>query len=1386
MQSKNLLLKGTLRSLLLILLLFVAGITNAQNGNITFADPAVKAICVANWDGILGDDPDGELTYAEAAAVTELGGMFSENDEITSFNELQYFTSLTTIDDETFLNCTGLTSITLPSSVATIGTNAFAVCSSLTSITIPSGVTSIVNNPFADCSALAEITVAAGNTVYDSRWGCNAIIETATNQLVTGCKNTVIPEMVTSIGSYALCGCTGLTSVAIPNGVTSIGNYAFTSCTNLTTITLSVSVVSIGDNAFRGCTGLTSITVEANTPPALGNYTFLNVSTGIPVNVPCNTKAAFQVALGWSTFTNFVDPCEAIDFDDSAVETICLANWDGILGDTPNGELSYLEAAAVNNLGLVFNGHSEITSFNELQYFTGLTSIPAYAFYGCTGLTSIIIPNGIDYIGEVAFFGCTSLTSINIPSSVTALGTNPFVGCSALASITVEAGNVVLDSRDNCNAIIITASNVLYSGCMNTVIPSTVTYIGYHAFNGCTNLTSINIPSGVTYIDYNAFYGCTGLTSITIPDGVTSISNGTFYGCTGLTSVTLPSGLTTIGNDAFYGCIGLLSVTIPSGVTTIGNNAFIGCMSLSSLTIPSNVTTIGYTAFAYCNGLTSITVEATTPPTLGTNAFQNVPTGIIVNVPCGTKALYQAASGWNTFTNFVDPCGGIVFDDPAVETLCLANWDGILGDTPNGELSYLEAAAVNNLGLVFYGNTEITSFNELQYFTGLTSIGGLAFGYCSGLTSVILPSSVTSIDFEAFADCSSLTSITIPSSVTSISNNPFKGCSALASITVDAGNPVYDSRDNCNAIIKTSTNHLVTGCKNTVIPAAITSIGHSAFYGCTDMTSVTLPSGLTSINIYAFSSCTGLTSVTLPNSLTSLGSYAFMSCSSLTSITIPSSITQLSANVFNECTGLTSVELPNTLTSIGEKAFFDCVSLASITLPSGLTSIGNSAFYNCTSLESITFPSSLVNIYAWAFNNCTGLTSITVEATTPPTLEDYAFYLVNTSILVYVPCGHYDAYYIANWGGFTNFVENCNIVFADANVKTLCVANWDTNGDNELSYSEAAAVTTLNISGSPSPSPFYETNITSFDELQYFTGLTSICDEAFYHCNNLVSVTLPGSVTTIGNAAFIDCTSLTSINIPNGVTTIALYAFCRCTSLPSISLPSTVTVINDGAFQDCTGLTSITVEATTPPALGDGVFRNVPADIPVYVPCGYYEAYNYVDWGGFTNFIGQGCSQESALVNGWNWWVPTVAMTVEQLETGLGSAGLLINSQEGGFARYEVGEGWSGTLSEIEVGKMYKIETSTAYTLSLQGDRPATVTVTLMPGYTWFGYTGAQAKAIATALGDFTPTNGDKIISQDGTVAIYNDGWSGAFTTLEPEHGYVYYSTATTTKTLSF
>ena len=826
-----------------------------SNANyIVFVDPNVEAICLDNWD----TDGDTYMSYEEAAAVTDLGGAFSGNTEITSFDELVYFTSLTSIGESAFESCESLTSIVIPNSVTSFRESAFIHClsltsfvipnsvtriediafndcTSLTSIVIPNSVTTVGVNPFAGCTNLETITVETGNQVYDSRNNCNAIIKTSTNTLIAGCASTIIPNTVTSIGFGAFALCPNLTTIIIPSSVTSICNFAFTQCTNLTSITIPNSVTDIGDEAFEGCVSLISVMLPCALT-TIGDWAFAYCESLTSLNIPGSVTS-----IGSNAFGNCTN-------------------------------LSSITAQALTPPALGSNVFQDVDKSIPV-YIPGGT-IDAYSSAdGWSLFTNFIESNTIVFADENVEAICVDNWDTDEDGYLSY----------AEAALVTDLGNAFQYNED------ISSFDELqyFTGLTSVVLNNGGFEEG--CFIGCSNLTSIVIPNSVTAVGDLAFQDCSSLTSIYIPNSVTAIGENAFSFCSGLTAVNIPNSVTTIGPNAFESCESLISVTLPDALTTIDDNVFGGCSSLTSIKIPGSVTSIGEGAFSYCTALISMTVNAIIPPDLGDYAFQEVNKNIPVYVPGGTTNVYSAADGWDEFFNYIET--NIFFADPNVEAICLANWDF----DEDGQLTFEEAAAVTDLGGAFQGNEDITSFNELQYFTGLDYIG--MFQGCHGLASITLPNSAEGIDNYAFEECASLTSITIPSSVTEIGEGAFYGtgitsitipssvstiggwlfgeCANLEQIIVEGGNPIYDSRGNCNAIIETSTNTLIAGCKNTTIPNTVASIEARAFYGCTGLTSIVIPSSVEYIGDYAFGDCTGLTSMIIFNTNIEMGDNVF-------------------------------------------------------------------------------------------------------------------------------------------------------------------------------------------------------------------------------------------------------------------------------------------------------------------------------------------------------------------------------------------------------------------------------------------------------------------------------------------------------------------------------
>ena len=1078
---------------------------------------------------------------ADGTGVTHFGFIFgassyTDNSSYVpeSLREV-IITGGTKIGSYAFYNCSGLTSITIPNSVINIESYAFWCCSGLTDVYYA-----------GDIAGWCNIQFGSGNSnpmYYADNLHING-------ELLQG--ELIIPDSVKSIRDYAFYNCSGLASITIPDSVTSIGVCAFEGCTGLTSVTIGNGVTSIGNLAFYNCSGLTSVKIP-DSVISIGTWAFTYCSGLTSITIPDSVTSIGEIA--FSGCSGLTDIYYAGD----------IAGWCNIQFDSSTSNPMYYAD------NLYING--ELVT--DLVIPNSVTSIEKYAFYNCSGLTSITIPDSVTSIGNSAFSGCSGLTSVTIGNGVTSIGNYTFGNCSGLESITFGE-NSQLES------------------------------IGSNAFDGCSSLTSITIPDSVTSIGDRAFYGCSGLTSITIPyvgekaDGTGATHFGFIFGASSNTdnSSYVPESLreatitggTIIGEDAFYGCTGLASITIPGSVISIGDSAFDDCSGLTDvyytgdiaewcniqfdggisnpmyyadnlyingdlvtdLVIPDSATSIGSYAFYNCRGLTSVKIPDSVT-SIGSSAFE------------GCTGLTSVTIG-----NGVTSIGNLAFYN------C------------RGLTSVKISDSVISIGdRAFYNCSGLTS---VKIPDSVTSIGERAFAYCSGLESITFSenSQLESIGSNAFYGCSSLTSITIPDSVTSIGGDAFYNCSLLTIYCEVSSKPdgwdndwnyrnypvVWDCNNNeiaedgyIYAIIdgikyglkdgeayiakqsRAISGELVIADKvsykgNEYI---VTSIGYSAFLGCTGLTSVTIGNGVTNIGDSAFDSCTGLTSVTIGNGVTSIGGGAFYGCTGLTSITIPDSVTSIGGGAFSRCTGLTSITIPDSVTSIGDRAFYNCSGLTSITIPDSVTSIGYSAFYGCSGLTSITIPDSVTSIGHQAFYGCSGLTSITIPDS-----------VTSIGSSAFSGCSGLTSINVAEKNSKYYSKNNCLI---ETDSKIL-IAGCKTS---VIPYS-----VTIIWSGA-----FY--NCTGLARVTIPSSVTSIGDEAFYGCSGLTSITIPYSVTSIGDEAFYGCSGLTSITIPYSVTSIGDEAFYNCSGLTSITIPDSVTSIGYRAFYGCSGLTSITI-----------------------------------------------------------------------------------------------------------------------------------------------------------------------------------------------------------------
>ena len=526
------------------------------------------------------------------------------------------------------------------------------------------------------------------------------------------------------------------------------------------------------------------------------------------------------------------------------------------------------------------------------------------------------------------------------------------------------------------------------------VVPESVTTIGYQ-LTGCTSLTSITIHSGVTNIGYAAFSGCSSLTTVSFAEGsqLTSIGSYAFRDCSSLTSIEIPAGVTSIGEGAFFDCSNLESVTFAEGsqLTSIGRYAFRYCSSLTSILIPAGVTSIGYAAFSSCSSLTSILIPAGVT-SIGEYAFDGCSSLQSIEIPAGVTSIGSDAFDGCYLTivyNYSDleiTAGSSDFGDVAYYAQVVLTEDNLANvKDENGYVTYTDGEEVLLLGY-------LGSEKDIVIPEGVTRIAKYAF-FKDDIVLVTLPESLTAIGNSAFWCCYGLKEVYNNSSLNITAGSSGYGYVAYYAVKVhnsSESESIFDDESGF-AIVDGVLYGYRGSATNIIIPETVTSIARYAFWGNTDIISVSIPAGVTSIGSYAFSGCSSLTSIEIPAGVTSIENYAFSGCSNLNKVYYAGSIENWFNIEFNGGSSnpltygaelyiggelVTEVVVPESVTTIGDQ-LSGCTSLTSITIHSGVTSIGSGAFSGCSNLENVTFGegSQLTSIGDGAFYGCSSLTS---------------------------------------------------------------------------------------------------------------------------------------------------------------------------------------------------------------------------------------------------------------------------------------------------------------------------------------------------------------------------------------------------------------------------
>ena len=726
----------------------------------------------------------------------------------------------------------------------------------------------------------------------------------------------------------------------------------------------------------------------------------------------------------------------------------------------------------------------------------------------------------------------------------------------------------------------------------SVIISDGVQELGNYSFYGCKKLSSVILPNGLISIGEEAFEECINLTSLEIPNTVSEIHRGAFWK-SGISNINIPTKLETIRDVVFAQCSNLTNIIIPNNVKIVGQEAFAGS-GIKNISIPSSVIEIGYEAFSSAS-LESIVIEESDEPLtidggILTSENSNV-SKIILNRNLQSKT---EVNRFMPFYNqkkltYVSIGKKVTSMDP----------DYFEGCSSIHQLRFEDGTEDLTLGYInrVYSPFSVASIYEL--YIGRNIKGMKAPFAISSNFSLTYGNTVTSIC--GLANCIGLTALTIPNSIILINPGDIP-TGNLNMITIAEGHPKYDSRDNCNAIIETKSNTIVIACSTTKIPNSISSIGNKAFWGCSQLNSITIPNNISSIANNAFFQCDNLSEIILNSN--SFVSQNYGTDKSFTTIFGP----QVNNYIFG-----------NEIKRIGNYAFMDCKNLLSTSLPEGLECIGSHAFSGCSSLISTTIPNSVVSIGNYAYSNCSSLSSVVIE--------DGEGKLEFADENTFYGCPLQNVYigrninYPSNKSPFKNHKEG---------IESLIIGDSVTEISNEEFY-----------------------GLKKFVSIALPKNLKSIGSMAFYGCEGLTELTIPGSVTEIGQQAFDMCKNLRFLRIENGEAELKFSAspnylnnafqnspleevylgrnfsfnnsspFAIFETLKSLTLGEEVTSIQAKSFTGCPNLKNVTSYSNVVPTTSDIVFTpSYQTNATLHVPHALYDDYKVANvWKDFSTIV---------------------------------------------------------------------------------------------------------------------------------------------------------------------